>query len=162
MHLAEFALRDFMNVERFTTPASVVVFDDMLPRDVDEAARDRHTKSWTGDVYKVPQALRRLRSDLVLIDVATKPTGTSIVLLPDRHSRVLLEHYDTLVTDMVVPDPQRVPDHVLERSFAVDPETLVASDLWEALHYLRGRPRLRAQAVRAAVADAGLDRPRKD
>jgi hypothetical protein len=161
MHLAEFALRDFMNVERFTTPASVIVLDDMLPRDVDEAARDRHTKFWTGDVYKVPQALRRLRRDLVVLDVATKPTGTSVVLLPDRSSRVLLEHYDTLVTDMVVPDPQHVPDDVLGRTRAVDPDTLVSSDLWNALSSLRRRPRLRVQAVRAAVADSGLDPMRK-
>jgi hypothetical protein len=39
MHLFEFVLRDFMNIERFCTPASVVLFDDMLPRSQSEAAR---------------------------------------------------------------------------------------------------------------------------
>ena len=43
MHLFEYALRDFINVERFADWSSVIVFDDMLPRNVDEAARDRHT-----------------------------------------------------------------------------------------------------------------------
>ena len=43
MHLFEFALRDFMNVERHADWWSVIVFDDILPRDVDEAARERHT-----------------------------------------------------------------------------------------------------------------------
>jgi hypothetical protein len=161
MHLSEFALRDFMNVERFTTPTSVVVLDDMLPRNVDEAARDRHTKDWTGDVFKVPQALRRLRRDLVVLDVATRPTGTTVVLLPDRCSRVLLQHYDTLVTEMVVPDPQQVPGDVLHRTHAVDPDRLVASELWEALYYLRCRRHVAPSSVREAVADSGLDHLRK-
>ena len=64
MHLAEYALRDYLAVERFTHPASVVVFDDMLPRTVAEAARHRHTAAWTGDVYKAVQALRDHRPDL--------------------------------------------------------------------------------------------------
>ena len=67
MHLFEFALRDFMNIERFTTPTSVIVFDDMLPRSVDEAARRRHTNAWTGDVFKAAQALRDLCPDVVVI-----------------------------------------------------------------------------------------------
>ncbi len=32
MHLAEYALRDFINTERHAHPASVIVLDDMLPR----------------------------------------------------------------------------------------------------------------------------------
>ena len=32
MHLFEFALRDFMNIERHANWWSVIVFDDMLPR----------------------------------------------------------------------------------------------------------------------------------
>ena len=31
MHLAEYALRDVLAVERFTLPTSVIVLDDMLP-----------------------------------------------------------------------------------------------------------------------------------
>ena len=45
MHLFEYVLRDFMNVERFSRWDTAIVLDDMLPRDVDEAARDRHTSS---------------------------------------------------------------------------------------------------------------------
>jgi predicted O-methyltransferase YrrM len=39
LHLLEFALRDFINTERFSTPTSVIVFDDVLPRTVEEAAK---------------------------------------------------------------------------------------------------------------------------
>ena len=52
MHLAEYALRDFLAIERFTLPTSVVVIDDMLPRTVEMANRQRTTLGWTGDVYK--------------------------------------------------------------------------------------------------------------
>ena len=39
MHLSEFALRDFINVEPFMAETGVVVIDDVLPRNGLEAAR---------------------------------------------------------------------------------------------------------------------------
>src|SRR5690606_6943151 len=83
MHLAEYALRDVIAIERFTLPTSVIVLDDMLPGTIEMANRKRSTRRWTGDVYKAAQALRRLRPDLLVLDVDTKPTGTCLVLFPD-------------------------------------------------------------------------------
>ena len=37
MHLSEFALRDFVNVERHADWTAAIVFDDILPRDVPES-----------------------------------------------------------------------------------------------------------------------------
>jgi predicted O-methyltransferase YrrM len=157
MHLAEYTLRDYMNVERFTTPASVIVFDDMLPRTVDEAARHRVTKMWTGDVYKVVQALRTHRQDVIVFDVDTEPTGTSVVLLPDAAATGLTDDYDDLVEAMVVEDPQDVPAEVLERKHAVDPEKLVRNPAWERLAQLRDRRRpTNAAQVRDLFRTAGL------
>ena len=51
LHLFEFALRDFINTERHCSAKSLIIFDDVLPRTVDEAARVRHTAAWTGDVF---------------------------------------------------------------------------------------------------------------
>lgn len=141
MHLAEYSLRDFINVERYTTPGSVIVFDDMLPRSVDEAARERHTSKWTGDVYKVYQALRRFRPDLLCFELDTRPTGTALVLLPDRSSTVLADRYNHLVEEMVVEDPQDVPPDVLTRAHAVDPKRLLTSAVWPQLVALRDRRR---------------------
>jgi hypothetical protein len=141
MHLSDFALRDFMNVERWTQPGSVIVLDDMLSRNVDEAARDRFTGPWTGDVYKVLDALRQLRPDLITIEVNTDGSGVAIVLLPDASSRVLHDHYDRLVAEMVTPDPQDVPAAVLNRTYAVDPEQIVDSPIWDQLVHLRNRHR---------------------
>jgi hypothetical protein len=133
MHLFEFALRDFINVERFTTPTSVVVFDDMLPRSVPEAARDRVTSQWTGDVYKVVDVLRRYRPDLSILRVNTQPTGLVVVFGPDASSNVLRDHYEEILAAMIGPDPQPVPEAVLTRSDAVEPTALLASGVWAAL-----------------------------
>ena len=133
MHLFENALRDFMNVERFAGPASVIVLDDMLPRSVDEAARDRHTGEWTGDVYKLTEAMARHRPDLVLLPMDTAPTGVLVVLGADPANPALRDAYDELLEQHVTPDPQDVPSHVLERHGAVDPERFLASPILEAL-----------------------------
>ena len=139
MHLFEFALRDFMNVERFAHWSSIIVFDDMLPRDVDEAARDRHTSAWTGDVFKVIPVLRQYRPDLTVIPVDTKPTGLLMVLGADPTSRVLKAHYDEIIEAWVTPDPQVIPGDILERRGAVSPEMLFAASFWPDLIRARGR-----------------------
>jgi hypothetical protein len=143
MHLFEFALRDFMNVERFSRWSTVIVFDDMLPRDIDEAARDRHTHEWAGDVYKVAPVLREHRPDLVVIAVDTEPTGVVVVLGADPARTALTDRYDAILERWVVPDPQPVPRDILERRDALDPQRLLASDIWPRLarHPRGGRER---------------------
>lgn len=159
MHLAEYAFRDFVNVERFCHAASVVVIDDMLPRDVPEARRDRTVRSgsnaWAGDVYKITASLREHRPDLVVLDVDTEPTGVVVVLNPDAASRVLHEAADDIVESYVTPDPQDVPVSVLERQGAHDPSALVALPLWAELVAARTLPADEARA-RVTAAVAGL------
>jgi hypothetical protein len=133
MHLAEFVLRDFINVERHAVWSSVIVFDDILPRTVDEAARYRQTRAWTGDVYKILGTLARHRPDLIVLRVNTEPTGLGVVLGLDPNSRVLAEHYDEIVREMVVPDPQAVPDDILERHGIVEPEAVLSASFWPML-----------------------------
>jgi hypothetical protein len=133
MHLFEFVLRDFMNVERHAGPWSVIVLDDMLPRTVDEAARERHTRAWTGDVYKLIPVLARHRPDLLVVAVNTAPTGLLVVLGADPASGVLAERYEALVAEWVQPDPQTVPAEILERRGALDPEVLLSSTIWRDL-----------------------------
>ncbi|MFJ1746288.1 class I SAM-dependent methyltransferase [Streptomyces sp. NPDC088116] len=137
MHLFEFALRDFMNVEKHSRWSSVIVLDDMLPRDIDEAARDRHTNAWTGDVYKVATVLRRYRPDLLVVEVDTKPTGVVVVFGANPESTVLKDSYDEIIKEYVVPDPQQVPDEVMVRKNAVAPEILLGADFWRPLSRAR-------------------------
>lgn len=163
MHLFEFALRDFINVERATDWTSVVVFDDMLPRNVGEAARDRHTKAWAGDVYKVILTLREYRPDLVLLPIDTQPTGLLLVLAPDASNSVLSAKYDEIAQRYVVPDPQSVPDDILGRSCAFSPEEVLAAPFWKVIEAGResGRSRQKnaaelVESVRASLPSAFL------
>lgn len=134
MHLAEFALRDFIYVESYSSRTSVIVFDDMLPRNVVEAARDRQTVAWTGDVFKVAHVLRQLRPDIVVLEIDTQPTGVVVVLLPDARSSLLGENYEAIEAAMVEDaDPQEVPDRVLRRTEALDPQLLLECGWWETL-----------------------------
>lgn len=161
MHLAEFALRDFINCERYCHPSSVIVIDDVLPRSVDEGGRGRRGSAdggaWAGDVYKIIDLIRRNRPDLVVLEMDTRPTGTLVILLPDPTDRTLATAYDAAVPEMVVPDPQDVPDHVLSRTRARDPDLLLAAPIWDALQTARNLPRARARTqVKEALAATGL------
>lgn len=155
MHLFEFALRDFINVERATDWTSVVMFDDMLPRNVQEAARDRETKAWTGDVYKVILTLREYRPDLVLLPIDTEPTGLLMVLAPNATSTVLQDAYADIERRYVVPDPQDIPDDILSRDSAYDPEQVLEAPFWDVITTGRDDPASgSAEKLAAAVRDA--------
>ena len=153
MHLAEYALRDYLAVERFTSPGSVVVIDDMLPRSVEEAARHRRSVAWTGDVFKAGVALREQRPDLVVIEVDTQPTGVAVVLGPDASREGVLPGYDDWLDVACAPDPQAVPEEILTRSRALDPKRVLASTGWAQLRRLRRAKSVNPAAVRAAFAD---------
>lgn len=153
MHLAEYALRDYLSIERFTRPSSVIVFDDMLPRNIDEAARRRHTGDWTGDVYKATQALRDLCPELLVFEVDTAPTGLSVVLAPDSTRNGVLPGYDEWLDKAIVDDPQDVPLEVLTRARALAPNVVLASPGWDMLPIIRRRKGDTAAAVRTAFAD---------
>ncbi|TFV61695.1 UNVERIFIED_ORG: class I SAM-dependent methyltransferase [Bacillus sp. AZ43] len=160
MHWAEYALRDYIYVESYSAPTSVIVFDDMLPRTVPEAARDRHTVAWAGDVFKVTFVLRQFRPDLVVLEVDTQPTGTVVVLKPDATSSVLADNYRALEAAIVeAADPQEVPDRVLRRTEAVDPQRLLDCPWWDTLVAER-QGRVPAGSLAAALAEQDWDQLR--
>ena len=148
MHLAEFALRDFTGVERLSPWTGVIVFDDILPRTVEEANRDRRTRAWTGDVYKVLGILTRHRPDLICLRVGTQPTGLLLVLGLDPANRALSLRQDLLLEQIVVPDPQDVPADVLERRGVLEPEAVLASRAWPVLRDLRDQDAGRRAGIR--------------
>jgi hypothetical protein len=157
MHLFEFALRDFINVERSARPSSVVVFDDVMPRQQEHAARDRKTRTWTGDVFRIVEVLRTYRPDLRLLLADTAPTGLLLVLGLDPTSTVLKDSYDAILAEHVRPDPQTVPDDLLQRRDAVDPAALLRSPVWGALQ--RGRRPWESREHVLAEITAALDSP---
>jgi hypothetical protein len=138
MHLSEYALRDFANVERHIAPGGVIVFDDMLPRVGIHATRERKTRTWTGDVWKIIPTLRELRPDLILLLVRTSPTGLLLVLEGDPHSTELSAAYDRLHEEYIN-SGAKPPTEFIERTTAVYPTWVAAAPFWAVLREQRER-----------------------
>jgi hypothetical protein len=101
MHLFEFALRDFINIERACARDSVILIHDCVPIDAVTSARERTTSVWTGDVWKLVLVLKRLRPDLHIRTSDAGPSGLAIVSNLDPHSTVLPDQLDEIVEDYV-------------------------------------------------------------
>ena len=97
MHHFEYALRDFMNLERFSNPASTILIHDCLPIDETTADRERSTTIWSGDIWRLILLLRERRPDLEVSVVDSGPTGLGLVRGLDPASSVLRDHYDEIV-----------------------------------------------------------------
>jgi len=66
MRLAEYAYRDFINLEKYMNPKGVIVIDDVFPNHPLQAARRRQTQVWCGDVWRFVHLLTEVRPDLKL------------------------------------------------------------------------------------------------
>jgi hypothetical protein len=122
MHLFEFALRDFMNLERCSKRSSIIVVDDVLPRSEIEADRIPTGGSWAGDVWKIVPTLLEWRKDLSshMILARSLPTGCLIIVNPDSGNDVLKRHYDELV-EKYLNYELRVPgDEMLEGAVSAE------------------------------------------
>jgi len=131
MHLFEYALRDFMNAERLSVPGTVAVIDDIFPNHPVQAARNRQTRAWMGDVWKLQAALAELRPDLLLIPVDTYPSGLLIVAGLDSNNRVLWDQYNPLVRRYKA--IEETPREILERQGALSPVDLESRNRIDAL-----------------------------
>jgi hypothetical protein len=152
MHLFEFALRDFMHVERLAAPATLVVIDDIFPNHAAQAARDRRTRVWTGDVWKLHRCLREVRPDLFLLPLDTRPTGLLLIAGLDPGNRVLWDRYNPVVKNFRDRDSEVPPDAVIAREGAVDPGSALVTKVLEELRDLKARgpaPRQVVGALRA-------------
>lgn len=79
MHQAEFALRDILNLEAHSSRDTIIVFDDILPEQIEWTSRKRLTQAWTGDVYKVIPFLRKHRPDLEIRIFDIKMKGMAVI-----------------------------------------------------------------------------------
>jgi hypothetical protein len=93
MHLFEFALRDFMNLERFCSGRSTILVHDCYPRDSETSSRERTTVFWTGDVWKVILCLSQYRPDLRIGVVDVPQTGLGVISNLDPDSSALGDNY---------------------------------------------------------------------
>lgn len=105
MHLVEYTLRDFMNVEANATEASIVAIHDCCPWTIEMTTRDLDnlpTGAWTGDVWKLVPILQKYRPDLALTMLDSLPTGLLLVSGLDPASRALAGSYDGIVAEYAV------------------------------------------------------------
>jgi tetratricopeptide (TPR) repeat protein len=104
MHHFEFALRDFINIEKHCIPSSTILIHDCYPFDRLTAERERHVEFWSGDIWRLMLALKKYRPDLRLYTVAAAPTGLGIARGLDPRSRVLEEKHDEIVREFLAQD----------------------------------------------------------
>ena len=127
LHLFEAALKDFINIERYASPETVVMFHDCIPLNEMTSRRDRVTTFWSGDTWKVIPCLRRYRPDLEIITMAAPPTGLAVVLGLDSRSTVLPDNLDGIVSECLSMDYDALAEdkhNLLNVSFAGWPAVL--------------------------------------
>ena len=120
MHQIEFALKDFMHMERFCHAGSVVIVDDIYPAHALQGERIRQSRYWTGDVWKIIKIFEIHRPDLILLPLDTSPTGSLLVLGLDPENKTLWEKYDVLL-DLVINYMTETPDEIVQRTKKFDP-----------------------------------------
>jgi len=109
MHLAEFVLRDFVNVERYCAADGVIILHDVLPQNFEMTERERRpgqrrdkalAANWTGDVWRVLPLLARERPDLEIKIFDCPPTGLAVISRLDPQSEKLAGRLDGLVGEL--------------------------------------------------------------
>ena len=98
MHLFEYLLRDFYNVEAASTRNGLIMMHDCLPLDGNMIART-DVGIWTGDVWKIVPILEKFRPDLRVVCVDCGPTGLVCVSNLDPASTKLKDQYCDIVKE---------------------------------------------------------------
>lgn len=150
MHQIEFALKDFMNMERFCHAGSVVIVDDIYPAHPLQGERIRQSRYWTGDIWKIIPILERYRPDLIVLPVDTEPTGSLMVLGLDPTNNVLWDNFDTIIDD-AIDNMSEVPSSIVDRTGKIDAHAKVIRKILRIVRKRRGTPRI----------NEGLDQIRK-
>jgi hypothetical protein len=135
MHLFEFALRDFMNLEKYAAPYTLVGIDDIFPCHIIQAERRRQSSAWTGDVWKIIPVLEKYRPDLTLITLRCSTTGLLLISGLNPENRALEDHYDEIVTEYQADLP--LPDKYLQRTDSIASDHSVVDVLMSILRHIK-------------------------
>jgi len=104
LHHFEAALKDFINIERFSSKDTVAMIHDCIPLDKVTSARDRTTVFWSGDTWKIIPVLKRFRPDLNINTIPAPPTGLSVITNLDPASQVLGKNIDGIIEEYMAMD----------------------------------------------------------
>lgn len=95
MHLFEYVLRDFINVEKLSHKDTIITLHDCIPSDAYMTTREFHSGSWTGDVFKMIMILKKYRPDLKIYN----GPGICIVSNINPQNTTLQENYDKILNE---------------------------------------------------------------
>jgi tetratricopeptide (TPR) repeat protein len=101
MHHFEYALRDFMNLERLCLPGSTILVHDCFPHDRRTAQRERETAFWSGDIWRLVLLLKKYRGDLRINTIAAPPTGLLVIRNLDPSSNFVHENLEELCEEFM-------------------------------------------------------------
>lgn len=139
LHTADQVARDFIALERLAHPGTVIVLDDIYPNHPEQARRERVTKTWTGDVWLFLEALHAVRDDLTLISLDSSPTGLLLVAGFNQDvDKKLVGRRELALQEMCRQEKTTVPEHVLKRHYALDPDPALIGKIADAIR--RQRP----------------------
>lgn len=131
MPLFEFALRDFMNVEKYASPSTLVVIPDVYPTHLAQGSRRRKTSAWSGDIWKLHRVLKEARPDLTLVTLNSFPAGLLLICGLDSGRQSRIDEYQTCVDRCV--DDELPPLSVLARNGAIPSLHPVVAELMVTL-----------------------------
>ncbi|MEP3349845.1 MAG: class I SAM-dependent methyltransferase [Marinomonas sp.] len=137
MHLFEFALRDFINLEKYAAPYTLVGIDDIFPCHPIQAERRRQSSAWTGDVWKIILVLEKYRPDLTLVKLRCFTTGLLLITGLDSKNTVLQDHYDEIMADYQ--DGLELPDTILHRENSLSSDHPLVGVLVDVLKQARAK-----------------------
>jgi len=101
MHLFEYVLNDFINIEKNACSSTVVLFHDCLPLNSLTSQRKRETELWTGDVWKIIFCLLKYRPELKISLIDAKPSGLAMISNLQPEAAVLREHREEITQEFI-------------------------------------------------------------
>ncbi len=96
LHTYDQALKDFINIEKYSHQKSVILFHDIFPITPITAERDRKTIFWLGDTWKAVMILIEHRPDLRIFTIPAYPSGLTVVLNANSKSTTLIDSFDDI------------------------------------------------------------------
>lgn len=79
LHHYDQALRDFLNIEFYSKKSTIILLHDVHPAIPETATRERTTKYWAGDTWKIMHILANHRPDLTMYTIPTYPTSLGLI-----------------------------------------------------------------------------------
>jgi len=100
LHTFEQTLLDFIHIERFCRPGTILFLHDCLPVTRLTAEKNRQTSFWCGDVWKMIYCLQKYRPDLNISTIGAYPSGLAAITKLNPASAILAQKFDEIVAEL--------------------------------------------------------------